>query len=399
MGDRVGRLLAALSYLGLTGALVPLAQPDNPFVVRHARRALAIHLLRVLMIVPVLALPLLDPNAGRSNETMLNFARHISLVMLVGSPGLDALTGLSGLWILGVLVLTWGLQFIGLLLASTGLTADIHAFLHADWPNYRGADRRRPVSGRRRDDQAEPEVEPTERDYKAAVVRQRDERLARVRAADSVAANERQRGRSLAELQEEFDKANARRAHLNRLLELGEMSERRWGENSRQLETQLRELATEIAVLGARRLAVAEPDGRTWRDVPTDVYAQVPLQTLAISARSGVPLLTYGTFHLDEALVTGILSAFNSLSEEVFGAQVHKTQLAEGQVLYFVHARLTVTMAVFDEDPSPAQLRTLRDLVDEFERANAQELARNSPDPNRLHEVEIPFAFVPAAAS
>jgi len=385
MGDRVGRLLAALSYLGLTGALVPLAQPDNPFVVCHARRALAIHLLRVLMIVPVLALPLLDPNAGRSNETMLNFARHTSLVMLVGSPGLDALTGLSGLWILGVLVLTWGLQFIGLLLASTGLTADIHAFLHADWPNYRGADRRRPVSGRRRDDQAEPEVEPTEPDYKAAVVRQRDERLARVR--------------SLAELQEEFDKANARRAHLNRLLELGEMSERRWGENSRQLETQLRELATEIAVLGARRLAVAEPDGHTWRDVPTDVYAQVPLQTLAISARSGIPLLTYGTFHLDDALVTGILSAFNSLSEEIFGAQVHKTQLAEGQVLYFVHARLTVTMAVFDEDPSPAQLRTLRDLVDEFERTNGQELARSSPDPNRLHEVDIPFAFVPAAVS
>jgi hypothetical protein len=255
------------------------------------------------------------------------------------------------------------------------------------------------VPGRRRNDQSVSELERAERDYKAAVVRQREARLARMRAADSVAANERQRGRSLAKLQEEFDKASARRAHLNRLLELGEMSERRWGEHSRQLDIQQRELATEIAVLGARRLAVAAPDGHTWCDVPTDVYAQVPLQTLAISARSGVPLLTYGTFHLDEALVTGILSAFNSLSEEVFGAQVHKTQLVEGQVLYFVHARLTITLAVFEEDPSPAQLRTLRDLVADFERANATELARNSPDPNRLREVAIPFAFVPAAAS
>jgi hypothetical protein len=396
-GNRVGRLLAALSYIGLTGALIPLAQPDNLFVVRHARRALAIHLLRVLLIAPVLAIPLLDPAGGRSSETMLDFARHLSLLVLVGSPGLDALSGSSGLWILGALILTWGLQFLGLLLASTGLTADMHAFLHADWPNYNGVDRRRHARGRRHDDPPMPSAD--EQDYKASVVRQREERLARVRAADSVAASERQRGRSLAELQEEFDRVGARRAHLNTLLELGEMSERRWGENSRQLDTRQRELATEIAILGARRLAVAEPDGRTWRDVPTDVYAQVPLQTLAISARSGVPLLTYGTFHLDEALVTGILSAFNSLSEEVFGAQVHKTQLAEGQVLYFVHAHLTITMAVFGEDPSPAQLRTLRDLVDEFERANAQELARSSPDPDRLREVAIPFAFVPAVAS
>ena len=99
MGDRVGRLLAVLSYLGLTGALVPLAQPDNPFVVRHARRALA--------------LPLLDTATGRSNETIRTFARHLSLVVLVGSPELDALVGMSGLWILGVLILTWGVPFVG----------------------------------------------------------------------------------------------------------------------------------------------------------------------------------------------------------------------------------------------------------------------------------------------
>ena len=134
-----------------------------------------------------------------------------------------------------------------------------------------------------------------------------------------------------------------------------------------------RELATEIAILGARRLALGDVDSRTRRELPTDLIVHVPLQTLAITAHSGIPLFTYGTFHLDEALVTGILSAFNSLSEEVFGAQVHKTQLAEGQVLSFVHARHTVTMAVFDEEPSPVQLRLLRDLVDDFE-------ARNSHD-------------------
>ena len=393
----LGRLLAALGYLGLTGALVPLAQPDNPFVVRHARRGVMIHLLRVMAIAPVLAIVLTDPINGRTTETLLLFARDLSLLVLIGSPSPDVLSGTSGIWILCALIFTWGLQFLGMILACSGLTADLSAFLHADWPNYSGDDRRA-LSGRRREDHSVAKVTDGEREYKEAVVKLRDDRLARVRAADSVAASERQRGRSLTELQEEFDKANARRSHLNKLLELGEVSERRWAESTKQLDSRLRELATEIAIHGARRLAVAEPDGRSWRDLPTDVYAQVPLQTLALSARSGIPLFTYGNFHLDEALVTGILSAFNSLSEEVFGAQVHKTQLAEGQVLYFVHARQTVTMAVFDEDPSPAQLRTLRDLVDEFERINAQELTRNSPDPARMTEIDIPFSFVTRAA-
>jgi hypothetical protein len=389
--------MAALGYLGLTGALVPLAQPDNPFVVRHARRGIAIHLLRICMIAPVLALALADPITGRTAETMLAFSRNLSLLVLIGIPGPDTLVGGQGLWILWCLVLTWGLQFLGMILACSGLTADVHAFLHADWPNFSGPDRR--AGGRRRSDREIAAAQRREREYKEAVVQLREGRLARVRAADSVAASERQRSRSLAELQDEFDQATARRAHLTKLLELGEISERRYTEATRQLDGQLRELATEIAVLGARRLAVAESDGRGWRDVPTDVYAQVPLQTLAISARSGIPLFTYGTFHLDEALVTGILSAFNSLSEEVFGAEVHKTQLAEGQVLYFVHARWTVTMAVFDEDPSPAQLRTLRDMVDDFEQANSQELARSSPDPGRMQEIEVPFSFATMAAS
>ncbi len=391
-----GRLLAALGYLGMTGALVPLAQPDNPFVVRHARRGIALHLIRIAVIAPVLSLALTDPVAGRTPETMLDFARHLSLLLLIGVPGLETLSGGRGLWILWCLIITWGLQVLGMFLACSGLTADIHGFLHAEWPNFDGPDRR--ATGRRRDDQGAAAATTREREYKDAVVQLREGRLARVRAADSVAASERQRSHSLSELQDEFDKANARRAHLTKLLELGEISERRYAEGNQHLAEQLRGLATEIAVHGARRLVVAEPDGRSWRELSTDVYAHVPLQTLAVSARSGVPLFTYGTFHLDEALVTGILSAFNSLSEEVFGAQVHKTQLAEGQVLYFVHARWTVTMAVFDEDPSPVQLRTLRGVVDDFERANSQELSRSAPDPGRMQELDVPFSFVAAVS-
>ena len=389
----LGRLLAALAYFGLTGALVPLAQPDNLYVVRHARRGIAIHLLRVALIGPVLALPLTDPLHGRSLVAISDFARNLSLLVLLGFPGTDLLAGGSGLWIMGCLLFTWGLQFVGMLLAVSGLTADLHAFLHADWPNYNGRDRR--AAGRRRTDYA---GQYAGQEDKESLAQLREERLARVRAADSVAASERRRQHSLVEMQDEFAATNARRAHLTKLLELGEITERRYAELSRQLDAQLTELNTAVAVLGARRIDVREIDSRQRREVSDDLLVQAPLRTLAISARSGVPLFTYGTFHLDEALVTGILSAFNSLSEEVFGAQVHKTQLAEGQVLYFVHAPLTVTMAVFDEDPSPVQLRLLRDLVGEFERLNAKELGRSSPNPAHLRQVRIPFAFVGAAA-
>lgn len=382
----LGRLLAALSYFGLTGALVPLAQPDNPFVVRHARRGIALHIVRIALIVPVLALPVTDPRGGWSYDTLMDFAQNLSLMVAIGFPNPHVFNGAGGVWILVALIFTWGLQFVGMLLAVSGLTADVHAFLHADWPNYGGSDRR--AYGRRRSDRSD-----AERQTKESIVRQREVRLARRRVADSVAAGERDRMRSLTELQDDFDETTARRAHLTKLLELGEISERRFNELSTQYDRTCTELATEIAVLGARRLAISDIDSRTRRELPTDLIVHVPLQTLAITARSGIPLFTYGTFHLDEALVTGILSAFNSLSEEVFGAQVHKTQLAEGQVLSFVHSRYTVTMAVFDEEPSPVQLRLLRDLVDDFEQRNERELARSSPNPARLREVEIPFTF------
>jgi alkylhydroperoxidase/carboxymuconolactone decarboxylase family protein YurZ len=382
----LGRLLAALAYFGLTGAVVPLAQPDNLFVVRHARRGVFLHLLRVALVAPALAWQLSASGLGSTADGLLAFARDISLVVLVGTPSPEAFTQQTSAWLLWVLIATWGLQFSGILLALSGLTADIDAFLHADWPNVNVAERKH---GDYRLDNA------TALD-KDKLARLREGRLERMRTADSVAAQERRRRGSLEELQTEFADATARRAHLTQLLELGEISERRYSEAAGQLDNRLTELATWIAILGARQLGVNELDSRHRRELPTDLIVHIPLRTLAITAHNGLPLFTYGTFQLDETLVTGILSAFNSLSEEVFGAQVHKTQLAEGQVLSFVHARWTVTMAVFDEEPSPTQLRLLRDLVSEFERVNSRELSRPAPNPAHLQEVDIPFSFVQA---
>lgn len=383
-----GRILAAISYLGLTGALVPLAKPDNPYVVRHARQAILIHLLRIALIAPILALPLIKMREQLPAAALWTFVLDLSLLIVLGLPLTSMMTTGISAWITGVLIVTWAMEIFGVLLALTGLTADWHAFFNADWPNHEGqtSDARMTALGLN-----------DGRD-KEAIARLRDKRLARRRTADSVAVQERRRQLSFGDLQEEFNTAQARRAHLTQLLQLGEITERRYNEGCRQLDDRLAELSTQIAVLGARQITVSEMDGRRRRELPTDLLVHVPLQTLAITGLNGLPLRTYGNFQLDETLVTGILSAFDSLSEEVFGAQVHKTQLAEGQVLLFVHARHTVTLAVFDEEPSPTQLRLLRDLVDEFERINERELSRPSPNPTRLQEVDIPFSFAATTA-
>ena len=377
----LGRFLAAISYIGLTGALTPLAQPDNPFVVRHARGALVVHLLRFALVGPVFALSLRGLDLEMGGDDLIVFATNFSMLLFFGVPVTVPPAGFLP-WVSAVLAVTWLLDIVGIVIALAGLTADWHAFFRADWPN-------------RRTDLDREALGPSNVEEKEQLTRLRDGRLARVREADSVAAQERRRRDTLTGLHEEFDGAKARRAHLTQLFELGEISERRYAEQRTQLDARLAELGAQIAVRGARQLPVG--GNESWRrELPTDIFAHAPLQTLAITAHSGVPLLTYGHFRLDEALVTGILSAFNSLSEEVFGAQVHKTELAEGQVLSFVHARWTVTMAVFDEDPSPTQIRLLREFVDEFERRNSRELSRPSPDPTHLDEVQIPFTFAEA---
>ncbi len=92
-------------------------------------------------------------------------------------------------------------------------------------------------------------------------------------------------------------------------------------------------------------------------------------------------------------IVAGALSAFDSLSEEVFGSRVHKTQLAEGQVLYFVHGTHILSLAIFDDEPSPRQIEQLKTMLRQFEHANQGHLERQQYDPEYLHQVEIPFKF------
>ena len=103
--------------------------------------------------------------------------------------------------------------------------------------------------------------------------------------------------------------------------------------------------------------------------------------------------LNVGTFQLDNTIVAGMLSAFDGISEEVFGSRVHKTELAEGQVLHFAHGQHVIVLAIFVEEPSPRQVEQLRTMLQQFEAANAGPLLRNAFVPDYLHEITSPFTF------
>ena len=62
-------------------------------------------------------------------------------------------------------------------------------------------------------------------------------------------------------------------------------------------------------------------------------------------------------------------------------------------------AQASIDPDTYVRDLTEDEISKLRDLVDEFEQVNGQELARSSPDPGRLREIEVPFSFATMAAS
>jgi hypothetical protein len=209
--------------------------------------------------------------------------------------------------------------------------------------------------------------------------------LDQIQSATTTAASERQRERVIRERKRELGADLVRLDHLQHLVAIGELSAARYQQLRDEVVDEIGLLHVELDALGARvspHLA-ARP---TERPSIATIGSRLSANTLSLSFidRSGLPLFTYGHFPLDEALIAGMLSAFNSLSEEVFGSPVHKTQLAEGQVLSFVHGQWSILMALFDADPSPAQITHLQAVLTAFERDNAAELQRDPVQPSRL---------------
>lgn len=371
---KADRTLAALAYVGPGWAVALLIAPPRRFVLRHTLLATTLHLTRCIASALVVLLWLLahrgaDPLAGPMS---LQFGS----LLVFGVPWL----GLSGQLLLALALPLggiWLLCLAGALIAGSGHTLDLHGLLNGDWSDPLPADSQPTTS--RWDDP---------RQARALT----EQRLNRIWHASRQAAAERRRVERMRWIRGEQDVVLGQLDNLNHMLSLGELSMNRFNLLHSELIAYLNELRQELLELEQRR---AEPDGAldlSRRPTALGALPDVRVLSLAVVDASGAPVRTYGHFPLDESIITGMVAAFESLSAEMFGSHVHKTQLAGGQVVHFARGQALVAYAVFEDDPSPRQIANLRDFLGAFEETNRAALRVLPVDPSRLREVPAPFA-------
>jgi hypothetical protein len=364
------RWRAALAYLGI-GALVVLAWGQGRFSRSHAWTAALLHLLR--LIISGLGLGLWhvsQRDAALAPGDWLDWLWHLITMALLGlpHPGFGGVARSPWLAPAGAI---WLLDLAGALIALSGRSLP--------WPA--------PVV-----DGVAAGAPAVAQQERARLRRLRDQRLAQIRSATATAAGERLRERRIHESKRELGANLVRLDHLNHLLATDQLSGARHRALAGEVEEEITALREELAALGARISGSLAPRSEAIGRV-AGLGGQLQARTLSLSFvdRSGMPLFTFGQFPLDEALIAGMLSAFNSLSQEIFGSPVHKTHLAKGQVLYFVHGQWCVLMALFDAEPSPAQTAHLQSCLTTFEYNNAAELQRDPVTPARLRPIGIDF--------
>lgn len=372
------RMFASLSYVASFSLLIFISRPSRRFTLLHSRVALPLHVLRFLWAGTMLALwSQTGPRAGAPYDGS-DLVADAGMLLIAGIPRLSTLQSVALPWVITPLAACWLLSLIGVVLALRGRTADFGAFAHADWSD---------VSSYYRGWRLSPEEE------RMQARRARARHVERLQRTTKVMGVERTRRERITVIEDHLAQVQAEYDHINQLLALGEISQRRY-------DSLTAEMTAEIASLRAEQGEISKR-ATTPRRMPTpmrvnrlDRAPESAVTTVAIVTPSGVPLFTYGSFALDEALVAGILSAFDSISEEVFGSRVHKTELAEGHVLHFAHGEHVVILAVFIDEPSPRQIEQLRGMLSTFEAANNGPLARQQYDTQYLHEIHPPFEIV-----
>jgi hypothetical protein len=375
---RAERWAAAGAYLAGGAFAVSASNPEATFVRRHVRCALFIHGVRLVWVGLIVGLWWWRYADGPGRERLRELGLDLSLLAIAGVPWPSSFSMPLLPWLLTPLAVTWLTSLVGFGLAIRGRSADIHAFSHADWTDVV----QRPHS---------LSFSPEEEKRRARLARERQ--LERLQRSSRTIVAERGRRSEIDDLHEQVEQAERQRAYYDQLLSLGEISKRRYEQTVEDLNDQVADLKARLGELNTRRALPGTPVPGRLRMARINREAEASVESLAIVTPSGVPVFSYGRFQLDEALVAGILSAFDSLSEEVFGSRVHKTQLAHGQVLHFAHGERVVIMATFEDEPSPRQLDQLRTMLRQFEQANAGPLSRGQYDPNHLHQVEVPYRF------
>lgn len=375
--SRGARAAAALSYLAAMSVVVVAARPARRFPFLHSRIALVLHVARFLLTSGAL---FVWWQTAREASTPYNFAHFTSdagLLLLTGIPRTSTLGSDALIWVLTPLLVTWLLSLLGFALSAKGLTLDLRSLTHADWNDLvQRADW--------------DEIRALRERQRARIARQRH--VDRLRQTQKAVGVERVRRERSLEAEEQIGRLQAERSHIDQLLALGEISRRRYDSLFGEIDEEIIEQRAAVDEMRQRQTMPTKVPSRI-RVGRLDRSPESQVETIAIVAPSGIPLFTYGTFQIDNAIVAGMLSAFDGISEEVFGSRVHKTELAEGQVLHFAHGQYIIVLAIFVEEPSPRQVEQLRSLLQQFEAANVGPLSRGAFDPDFLHEITSPFTF------
>ena len=380
------RAIACLAYFGPFALLVAALRLERRFVKRHLHVAVALVTVRTLWVGGVLLgwwWHASEIDGGRTQ----GFLVDALLTLVVGFPLSDTWSSGALPWLLAPVAVTFAAALVGGMLALAGRSADFQAFASADWSD--------PLAKR-------TYLGISPEDEKALARRARERQIERLQKSSRMMRTEQERRTRMSDVEAQLERIELQREYHDQLLALGEISQRRYEQVNEELDEQAAVLRSQLSSLETR-VQSADYAGREGGDGnrlrrPSETL----LESLAIVTPDGVPIFTYGQFQHDDAIVAGMLSAFDSLSEEVFGSRVSKTALAEGQVLFFAHGDYVLVMASFIDEPSPRQVEDLRKMLKQFESANEGPIARKQYDPHYLHEVPVPFRFaerMPRASS
>lgn len=378
------RIVACLSYFGVFPILVGATRPSTRFVSRHLHVAMVIFAVRVLWVGGVLTVWWIRAEPAPGDSRIQGYLLDALATLVVGFPLSDTWRTDALPWLLAPAAITFLATTTGAMLALAGRTVDVQALISADWTD--------PIAKR-------SYLGMSPEDEKALARRARERQIERLQKSSRMLRTEQARRTRMSDVEAQLERVELQRDYHDQLLALGEISQRRYEQVNEELDEQVATLRSQLSSLETRvqNADSSSPDQRRLRR-PSETL----LESLAIVTPDGVPIFTYGQFQLDDAIVAGMLSAFDSLSEEVFGSRVSKTALAEGQVLFFAHGDYVLAMASFIDEPSPRQVEDLRKMLKQFESANEGPIARKQYDPRYLHEVPVPFRFaerMPRASS
>jgi hypothetical protein len=383
----VNRRVATISYFGVLSLLIIALRPRSKFAARHANVAAGLHLIRFGWAALTLIVWSLSAN-DLLTRPVDRIAVDLSMLMIAGIPwpaGIDIHLALALSLPLGF---TWMLGLVGAVLAATGRTADLERCFHSDW----SGDMQYPEDEFSRAGRSSSKYRPEDRSRLKELTEQR---LDRMWQASQVAVLEHRRAERLEEVRADQDAVLSRIANLNRMLALGEISLTRFNAVYAELIDYLDVLRLEASNLELRRADARSLKAHGPRPPTIDSVPETRVETLAIVDPSGLPLVTHGHFSLDESMITGMVSVFESLSEEMFGSAVHKTQLADGQVIHFVRGQSTIAYAIFEDEPAVEQILRLREYHQNFEMINAEVLRVLPIDVAHVRDLASPFEFVP----